>query len=167
MKVFPYIIPPHLTKINGHHTWLGTELPNHNYLFILTGTSYNYEHSEEFLEWFTKNDGTKIYIQYRTCFIMPRDLFDEYFRSWIWLKKHPEADDKDFIIVHNSKRHRIGDFNNVQWEKICKYSSKYAKIYDPRVAQKPSTKGKVITIIFIILPILALALGLGLGLGLK
>ena len=168
MKILPYIIPPHLTKdVEGKHTWLGIKLPDNNYLLVLTGRAHSGYYVHNYIKWFVNDAKDQIYVKYQICFIMPSDLFKQYYRRGVLFKNHPEENKDNYIVVHNNDYYHLKDLSVDQWNDIFKYAYEHAQIYDPRVVVKPSKKCKIIAIIFIIIAILAIVLGLGLGLGLK
>ena len=171
MWIDPYLIPDKLTNIDeggkkDRHTWLGTNLPNKNILLVLTTTSYHEEYAEQFVKWFDKDDGKTVYVKPDRCFIMPRHVFDKYYKTKKEVCTNRDKDCSNYITRHASDDYHIRDLSKEQWKQIFDNAASQAQVYDYSIAKHVSP-AKIFVIVFIIIAIIALALGLGLGLGLK
>ena len=81
MDIQAYIIPEDLTPLESdrkEHTWLVSKNIEGDYIFILTTTTFNEHHADEYVKWFVNDLGETIYVKPHTYFLMSKENFERY-----------------------------------------------------------------------------------------
>ena len=81
MDIQAYIIPEDLTPLESdrvEHTWLTSKNLEGDYIFILTTTTFNEHHADQYVKWFVNDKGETIYVKPHTYFLMSKENFERY-----------------------------------------------------------------------------------------
>ena len=115
MDIFAYIIPEDLTPLESdrvEHTWLTSKNIEGDYIFILTTTTYNEHHADQYVKWFDNDKGETIYVKPHTYFLMSKENFERYNIHGKKILGNNKDELKKYIRLNSYDTKHINDIND-------------------------------------------------------
>ncbi|MCF0227412.1 MAG: hypothetical protein HUJ52_01180 [Malacoplasma sp.] len=165
MDILAYFIPENLTPLESdrvEHTWLGSKNLNGDYIFILTTTTYNEHHPEQYYKWFINDLGETVYVKPHTYFLMTKENFERYCIKDKRLSSNSKSEKKHYIRFNGWDNKHLNDLDPEMLRQWFITAQSKATFHEPIKQETPErTKTWVFALILSLSILLAVAIALG------